>query len=654
MLKEINFRNSIRGEVIEENFHYLHDRVKRESLLVGGKGIIEGLHLSKADRRSVNVSSGSFIDHDGAEVFYPGKTFQLKPVEPIKKTTERITVNEQGQIFMPYRPYSSVVGGYYTTKDYEFNKPTDELVVRSATDGAKINIVSIEEDVITVKAAEWAGRGVYVDYLYARNRMDTVLINKDGVKIVTGTMSTSISQADKEDYADHFIVGLVEVSIKNREDLVIHNAERQERSVYVDGEGTLFLNGQPYRRVYFEIPEEPKIHDIYIDTKKSQIYAYSNTIFGYEWVLMSTTEVVSKREVKIFSPEECPDDLQTFLFNEEERSLFFIPGANQVEVVIDNAIVMSDQYEEVTMFGSKDLTNGIGIKLKNPLTRPTHVEIKVMNAVENGPLNKVYQRTATFVKESVAHKTPENTESIFEAPVGYAAGECQLEVFVGGKRLLRDREFIELNDSFEKATEGIQRFFQVLVSLRTNELVSCRVSKNVYTYDHIGQILEGSIEMIESTVEEAKDLQEKIQEDFKQMSEDFEVDRDLLVRRIEELKEENAQIKAQLKRMDDMVAKTDKISSSQFDDDTAAKLFKESFEMMVKYGAVLTVEGIKASDYFTIHLIDGAQYRPLIKALDYTASDTGTGGLTLMFDEKIVENGEEGVTLLISGIKIGQ
>lgn len=649
MLKEINFKNSIRGEVIQENFEFLDKRDKRESIIVGGKGIIEGLEITVLDDQTISVSDGSFIDHDGSEVFFKQRTFKIKPMEPIHKKTERLEVNSQGEIVLPDRPYSVDHKGYFTTAFYNYLYPTNSLVIRSSTDGTKIKAVSVEQNIITVDADMWAGRGVFVEYLYARNRMDTVMINATGVLIATGTMSTSVSYADEIDYSKHFVIGAIEVVINEGQKLVVHNAERDVRNVYVNPEGVLMLDGKPYRRIYFVVPDDPMLDDIYIDKERNHIYVYTKNELGYyEWELMNTRDYMPKTEVRIFSPDEFPADKQTFHFSEEDRRLFFIPEEHQLDIIIDNTIVMSDQYEEI-LSGTSEINSGVGFRLKDPLEKETFVEVRVTNFVQNAPVNKVFQRTATFAKENLLYKDATNTDSVFETPISYAAGEHQLEVFAEGKRLVRDVEFIEVDENHVKVTEGQHSYFKILIPLRQDQIIVSRVSKNIYTYDHIGDILETSMEKVDEAVKNMNELQATMKKDFEDMKEDFDIEQKILTRKIEALEEENTLIRQELLRMDNMLLKTDKIKASQLEASIQNALVKKAFEKAVPCAAIVTVDDLDVNDYIVAHLISKTGSRPLIKGADYTVTGLSVG-IILTLDEAVVD---PLATILLSGIQIG-
>lgn len=646
MLKTIDFRNSVRSEEIQYNFEYLHERIKRDSLSVGGRGVLKGLEISITGERTINVSEGVFIDEDGLEVQYGGGTFRIAAIEPIMMTSDRIAVNDQGEIHLPYRPYSTSKSGYMNTQHYNMTYPTEELVIKNVTNNAKIRALQIHENVLTVDAEVWARRNVQVDYLYARNRLDTILINKTGVKVATGIMSPSISGTE-DSHEGYFVLGYVETSIEDNEKLIIHNTGRETRAVYVDEDNTLFLNGKEYRGIFFEMPDHPVAGDIFIDIERGQIWAFQDGDEGLEWALVNMIEYVPKREVKIYSPDEMPEDLQTFVFDDDYRNMYYVPNQNQLEIIIDNVPLMRDQYEEI-IIDSLDINKGRGFKLAEPLDKPAYVEVRSTVAVVNAPLSKVYQRTSIFCKEGILSRDASNTEQLFETVIDYTAGEHQLEVYVDGVRLVPGIEFIETNVSGERVLANKTSYFKILVPVGERQIITYRISKNIYTYDHIGDILESAVDTAMEVAERAEDTLRIVRRELDDALDSLRIEREYFNSKVDEIESNIKTIQGSMDRLDSFILRTDTISKNQIAPEVLSKITKEPFEIARPCEPIFSLSDVKSTDYFTIHMIKGNDGRHLIRGLDYSIS--GTESVTVVMDENLIDSN---ATLVISGIRFG-
>lgn len=647
MLKTIDFRNSVRSEEIQFNFDYLHERIKRDSLNVGGRGVLKGLEVTVEPNNTVRVSEGVFIDEDGLEVQYAGGTFRIAPIEPIAMTSERIAVNDQGEIHLPYRPYSSSKKGYMTTQHYGIIYPTEELVIRNVTNNSKIKALQISENVLIVDVDMWARRNVVVDYLYARNRLDTVLISKAGVKIATGIMSPSLTGTEDE-HEGYFVLGYIETSIDDNERLIVHSTGRETRAVYVDENNTLFLNGKEYRGIFFDMPEHPVAGDIYIDINHGQIWAFQEGVDGLEWSLVNMIEYVPKREIKIYSPDEMPADMQTFVFEDDSRNMYYVPGQNQLEVIIDNVPLMRDQYEEIAL-DSLDINRGRGFKLVEPLDKAAYVEVRSTVAVVNAPLSKVYQRTSIFCKEGILYRDTGNTAQIFETSTSYAAGEYQLEVYVDGKRLVPSIEFIETNDQGMRVLSGQVSHFKILNAVATSQIITYRISRNIYTYDHIGDILESAVQTATDIANRADDTLRTMRSELDIALNDLRIERDYFNSKVDELEDQISDLEGELGRMDSFILKTDAILKQQMPAEVLAKIPNGPFNMYMDYTEIITLPGVKATDYITIHAIRNDYSKILIKDLEYSVVDSSNGAIVMIESDIVNPN----ATLYISGIKFG-
>lgn len=641
MLKPINFKNSIRGENIQYNFEFLEQRLRSEALSSGGRGIIEGMEITVIDSTKIQVSPGRFIDASGDEVSFPGGEFRVKRFEPVEREARAIKVNALGQAALPSRPYSSFFGAYFTTGHYDYLYPTSDLTFTSTASGVHIKAVKIEDEVVTFDAGMWAGREINAKYLYARNRMDTVLVSKDkGVLVVTGTMSPSMSHIDLNDYKDYIVVGMLEISIDKETKITVHYNERQERPIYVDVDNNLFLNGTEYRRIFFEKPEIPKQYDVYVDYINGDIYSYIRRDGALGWVKVNGPSTGVQKEVKILAPDspEYPKDLQTFMFDRDEDLKYrFIPGLNQIEVIIDNAPLMSDQYEEIIV-DNGDLNNGFGFKLKDPLDKPAYVEIRVTHNTDEASVNKSYQRSATFSKENITYVV--NVDDVlFEAAAPYQADEYQLEVFREGKKVYKNLDYFETDQDGNAVPEGeLATHFKFAYDLEPGEEIVSRVTKNVYSYDHIAKVIENSYGSIKEIGDQVNGFAEYLQVSLNEVDE-----------RLFQLESTDETVHEELKRMDQFITKDDVISKDKMDQDIVANVKREAFEHVIPCESIIDIEDLKLSDLIFVFKLSGGNTGILIKDLDYTLQQAGDD-IVIILEESIVDTS---ATILVKGVKFG-
>lgn len=258
-----------------------------------------------------------------------------------------------------------------------------------------------------------------------------------------------------------------------------------------------------------------------------------------EWVSVNDATYLPKKERYIWTPimmeniiEDKEFNMQHFLFDfKSDKNMLYVPQSSSLEVMIDQTYLHSDQFDEITIDDAiagedavmlqkilpkyynykndleihslrKDYENtGIGFKLEKPLQKKAYVEAIVTHIVKANPLTKRFQRSATFVNENnfryIEYITDENgtvyNEPLFTTSIKFLYGECQLEVFLNGKKLIRDIDFIEVsdNDSPEKG-EAINKF-KILenTNISNDDLVEYKITTTIYTYDHLDILFEG-------------------------------------------------------------------------------------------------------------------------------------------------------------------
>lgn len=644
MIKSISFQNSIKPDVIQENFQYLDGRINREAIRTGGKGITEGFNLTVVGEDTVKVSSGVLIDKDGKEYLFGGEFVKILPIEPVQQTLYRLEVNAQGEILLPSRPYSRKRKGYLDTSSY-LATDMSEIVVRRSNSTAGASIIKIDGSILTVDAATWAGRTVDVTFLYARNRMDKILFKDGRITVVNGIISPSLTIADEQDYSNHTFIGTVETAIDTRTSLVVSERQRQSRPVFVDENNIAHINGYEYRGLYFDKPDSPRVGDVYIDEVKGHVFSYVVTDYGYDWRLVNRNYTIPVIRKRLYTKEEVPADRKRFLFNKQlEQDLFFQPGLGALTIIIDNVPLMSDQYSEIIeTTGDEEI--GIGFELIEALDRDSYVEATINTYVEGFPY-KSYQRTATFTKESIEIQDVTNTDQIFDTAIDYYMNENQLELFVEGARLSPDVDFKEItNELMYSSDKQLSKKVRILKPLTAGQRITLKVSRNVYTYDHIADLLENTLEKIGSDYQEIGEIQNRVGIALSNADARVTAMENSVGGRMEA-------IEGDLNALRTTVSNNTGLSNgavgvAHLTEPLKAKLVKEPFEMALEAGGIVELVGVDINDFFIVHVISNALSRPLIRNVDYSVVQSN-GNAILAINEEF-----NGFTILVSGIKFG-
>jgi hypothetical protein len=246
-----------------------------------------------------------------------------------------------------------------------------------------------------------------IEYLYANDRIDGIFLKKDGSEFIyeIGLISTSPSQQVVEDYLKngYYLIGFAYWHIGKEIDVEFITADKTLRPVFVDSKNRLYLNGVLYtgnKFIHFDEPEFPQENDVWFNTEEDVLYIFrpNKETKQKEWLPVNDLSRFS-REYGVFLEAENPEDLQTFLFDSKEN-LRFIPNKNQLTIIIDQVVVMRDQYEELYDEAIyDDANNGCGFKLKHPLDRPSVVEVWVdHNVVSKNQDLDLFSHDAAFVR----------------------------------------------------------------------------------------------------------------------------------------------------------------------------------------------------------------------------------------------------------------
>lgn len=580
----LDFTKGIRSSEINHNFSVIKGWIERERLRSCGWGIVEGFEFSYPNNDFVvNIGEGTFINSRGEEVFIdPAK---IKCDAPrYEQYSEILQVSDDGKIKLKYRPYSPKKLGviHYLPPDYITKPDLNELTIIDSNDTTtKIRPISVVDNTVTISATDFGGHTVKVNYYYCDDRIDAFLLDSDGrYHKETGILSTNPSKTNI-DLTDMYIIGFAHWIISDNISVEFIVDGRTYRKVYVDKNNVLYLNGKIYKDpkwIYFEIPDSPEENDVYYDKKNNALMIYING----EWVVMNDFTTSSLRSLKMWNENECPADLQTFMFADDELDLRFIPNKNCLEIIIDQQVLMADQYTEIVQPGAKSyLSAGIGFRLNEPLDRATVVQCTVNHNIKNGPLTNVFQRAAIFTYENSIIYSEANVNKLFECQLDYVTNSNQLEVFVNGHRLIRDIDFWELKPDGSTKTNDNENttYFKIIRNLNAGDVVLYKISRYVWSYDQLNLMMQD----IENTAKQALTTANENVVKIDNINTNVADLENNINQRIEYLENQLNTLSSSCRY------KNDKITINDIDDTIKSKLV-ENFETVV-FSAIETVTG---------------------------------------------------------------
>ena len=502
-LKNIDFKRGIVSDDIQHNFEVIQNAIREQRLTVSGYGVFEGLKL-KDDDGKIRIEKGRVVSADGALIDIEEQELELPSLEEEVVTDEERPVGDDGRVTLD-------------------NRPVDILEIAVHGEDQIVELPVPTEGNTVILDTDYTGLRVDVQYTTVYSQVFLVYVDEQGqAGFSEGISSTSPSLVDTGQYEDKIILGSAELRYdadSDKGELEIDNSLKQYRAVHVGEDNTLYIYGRPFAgaQIYYEEPE-PEEDIFWYDRDTNQFMAYSEAMGGV-WVPVNDLSPQPFTEVKMWDPEkeDYPEDNRTFMFEDSDIDMFFTPGCNQLQVLIDNNIVMRDQLEEIVEKDDAGFDVGKGFALKRPLDKKSFVECRVTHNARRAHGRRAFQRSAVFVKNG--REISDGEERVFATVFPYLAGEEQLEVFVNGVRLDRlapnesGEGFYEYRTSSSRAGSGEKgvrcNYFRIAnrVSLQTGDVVSHKVSFYAYSYDHLNELLyryEERLSELESLVDEMK------------------------------------------------------------------------------------------------------------------------------------------------------
>lgn len=551
-LKRVDFSDGIRSDNIQFNFEDLQNQINYDRSFIVGPGIAKGLNIDVDEKEYiVTISDGTIVDPDGEIINVEGKKYEIDLPSNIMQTIIKDYTVKDNKIILSDIPYATN-GRYIAAIDSKLNDYHNDIVVSTLT-GTEISDYSIDSDLPNILTFNNVSDGtIYtIQYCIAYNIIFTVYVNTaNEIQICRSISSTSPSEYGLSDFK--YRLGNVFVrSNVNGYTTISKIQDMSDRvNIYTDENSELYINGKPFSsitNIYLYCPLNPKENDIWYNGQYGNnqllVYRIIDGIGG--WYPISTYTYALHNKKKLWNPTNDltynKDTMHPsyFLFTNLEKDLYFEPKTESLKVIVDNTILHSDQYEEVTardiydifqtnsdpelvqyisncgytknnllsllyeidssgnVVGEKDDTC-IGFKMVEAFTykftyngyvRGPYVEAVVTQSYLTPSLKRKIDRVSTYVVEQTI--TPESTCIAYDqdnkmyivtTDVSYLYNENQLEVFINGIKLIKNVDYSEV---MMNATSKETNRFTINRSLSTSDYITYRINTNVYSYEEL-------------------------------------------------------------------------------------------------------------------------------------------------------------------------
>lgn len=636
-LNTLDFSPGIRASDINENFELLRRWIEEERLRVSGWGIVEGFALTKnLENFTISVGSGIVIDKSGAQLEISGKTFDGFDASPIcglrpepKNIEETVVADENCVLRLKYPIYSedkTRPDFFYKIVYYESGRlPSDLTIIDEVT----LNPLT-RNDVDTIKADEiklmpgFEGKKIIVRYKYANDRIDGIFLNKKSYEDNSEpSFRYEIGQETDTPlcHEDEYIIGYAYWHVDKAIDVEFITCDRSYRQVYVDEKGDLYLMGEKYngyKFIFFGTKEEatkrPLVNDLWYDTEENILKIWRKDIYtgAFQWFPVNDLARFN-REIKIYEPSDNPEDLQTFIFdNAADKNIVFVPNKNEITVIIDQVVLMQDQYEELYDKNAAQYeASGYGFRLIEPLDEPRTVEVRVEHSVNTQNYTQdLFSKVAAFISDGEL-QTQDLSSKYFLLPESYETGKCELELWLSGRRLIRGEDFYEARLNTDNTKElvapgdvsSLSNLVYIDLPISASDTISYKITRFMATYSNFNASLEPlrrSIAEIDNyTKEHIEGLEENIARHETLSSNAFErVDKEI------------ESIKANYRE------KAAKIKQSELEVELETKI-KHPIRRFTRKAYNPEPITANSSDYISVIWADGTGRAALIRNLDY-------------------------------------
>ena len=516
-LHELDFSPGIRASYINENFDLLRRWIEEERLRVSGWGIVEGFELSRnLNDYTISIGDGIIIDKTGAHLEIKGETINAGRPKAWNKL-ETLQVDENNSVTLQYPIYSEDSSNpEYTNKIVYYSSgilPKDLTII---DEESKERLTSNDVDIIAANEIKlmpgFIGHEITISYKYANDRIDGIFINRDNAVYENGSSfryelgeSTDTPTCNKDEY----IIGYVYWHVDKAIDAEFIIDDRTLRQVYVDKDGNLYLMGKlydGYKFIFFGTKEEispaPIANDLWYDTDENilKIWRKNKNDATFKWFPVNDLARFN-REIKFYQPKENPEDLQTFVFdNSADKNLVFVPNKNQLTIIIDQVVLMQDQFEELYDKNANEFeASGYGFRLIEPLDEPKVIEVRVEHSANTQNYTQdLFSKVASFIDEGVV--ATENTglpDNFFRLGSEYETQKCEVELWIDGIKLSKDLDFYEAvceNEEYRVVASGepssLSDIIYIPMDAIETKTIVYRITRFMATYSNFNASLE--------------------------------------------------------------------------------------------------------------------------------------------------------------------
>ena len=300
----------------------------------------------------------------------------------------------------------------------------------------------------------------------------------------------------------------------------------------------------------------PVNHSSYVNAKDIKMYSPDSEEGATNYFATEKAIALGKDE------NNYPYKYQYFIFDKiKDLNMLFTPGKHELSLMVNQVPLHADQFDEITVYDlftglfpetvveamkkhygwntvtlenlNSDYENmGIGFKLKQPLdvdiaeedngATDLYVEAIVERRVNDGPLKRKLQRSASFSTEKTITLEAEQLDIVIDEGY-YRYDENQLEVYIDGVRLIKNVDFFEGTDlnpdniidedgnvtSLPQRRKGARSKQFSLSTVRPNSKLTYRTTTNIYSYDHVTDLLEDMDYNAQTAVKQVDELYTK-------------------------------------------------------------------------------------------------------------------------------------------------
>ncbi len=569
-VRSINGRTlSLTGLIKRElvvTYHYSGKRI--DTIYINKNNEVKVLSSTTSPSPSIMMPKDykyliAFIEIDNAYVDSNGNTFANIIMRKDLRNIRNVYTDMNGELWLCGIPFKNLqIIHMIEPKDPDVNTLwydtyTNQLKVWKATD----NLVYMNEYTVTTNysESELAAKDYPTDiYFYVGKKQLEIFVND--IKL-------------NEEQFDEIING-VPADIQDIDKHVMTNVFRIKTSLNIGDKIVYKITNFDEHKMWI-----PVNHSSYINVKEVKMYGPESEAGELNYYASEKATALGKDK------SLYPYKYQYFIFDrKKDMNMFYTPGKHELEVMVNQMMLHTDQYEEITVydlytanmpssvfeaasthfgwtrkeiedFSGEFESTGIGFYIKEPLDVPLaeedngavdlYVEAHVQRRVNDGPLRRKLQRSATFIEEETI--TIKEANQIIDLENSYYRyGENQLEVFINGIKKLNNVHFIEGtdlsadNDVDEEGNitelaprrKGAKTKQFTLVNAPVGSELTYKITTTIYSYDHLNQLIDELDYNAKTAVTKVEELYDKTLEVQNKVNDSI----DELINEIEEVK----------------------------------------------------------------------------------------------------------------------